>query len=300
MVKLELFINKSNKIHNNKYDYSLVDYINSQTKVKIICPEHGVFEQLPNNHTSKKYGCPICSKRQKKNNLIFICDAKIIHNNKYDYSLVDYKDSNTKVKIICPEHGVFIQTPNTHLNRKYGCPVCSKNKKMTTELFIERSNKIHNNKYDYSLVDYKNAHTKVKIICPIHGIFEQEPNSHKKSGCGKCANIIKRLKRIEEISINKFDGYQTIPSFNRKACHLFDNIMKEQNIYIQHAMNGGEYYIKELGYWLDGYDKENNIVYEFDERQHFTYGKLKQKDIDRQEEIENFLKCKFIRIKKTT
>ena len=229
--------------------------------------------------------------------MLFRSDAMIIHNNFYDYSLVVYIDSNTKVKIICPIHGVFEQRPNQHLNRKCGCPKCSKNKKLTNEEFNKIYSIIHNNFYDYSLVDYKNAHTKVEINCPIHGIFEQTPNSHKKSGCPECAKIVKRLKRIKEISKNKFDGYQVIPSFNRDACKIFDEIMLKDNIHIQHAMNGGEYYIEKLGYWLDGYDKINNVVYEFDERQHFVKGKLKEKDINRQKEIENFLKCSFIRIK---
>ena len=61
-------------------------------------------------------------------------------------------------------------------------------------------------------------------------------------------------------------------------------------------MNGGEYYIEELGYWLDGYDKENNIAYEFDEKYHETQ-KQKEKDIIRQNDIEQYLKCSFIRIK---
>ncbi len=61
-------------------------------------------------------------------------------------------------------------------------------------------------------------------------------------------------------------------------------------------MNGGEFHIKELGYWVDGYDKNNNIVYEYDEKSHFVNGELKQKDVNRQEEIVNFLGCEFIRI----
>lgn len=69
---------------------------------------------------------------------------------------------------------------------------------------------------------------------------------------------------------------------------------------IQHAMNGGEYHIKDLGYWLDGYDKENNIVYEFDESYHFNFdGELKEKDKIRQQEIEKYLNCEFVRIKET-
>ena len=73
-------------------------------------------------------------------------------------------------------------------------------------------------------------------------------------------------------------------------------MMIENNIYIQHARNGGEYHIKELGYWVDGYDKINNVVYEFDEKYHSSK-KQQEKDKTRQQEIEYFLKCKFIRIK---
>lgn len=66
----------------------------------------------------------------------------------------------------------------------------------------------------------------------------------------------------------------------------------------QHAENGGEYHIKKLGYWVDGYDKEKNIVIEIDEKHHFNSdGTYKKRDIVRQKEIKDFLNCKFIRIK---
>jgi len=108
-----------------------------------------------------------------------------------------------------------------------------------------------------------------------------------------------RLKAIEKANERLDNGYQIVPNFNKTSCELFDRIMVEKNIHIQHAMNGGEYYIKELGYWVDGYDEENNIVYEYDEEHHFDKnGNLQEKDIIRQQEIENLLKCKFIRIKK--
>lgn len=87
------------------------------------------------------------------------------------------------------------------------------------------------------------------------------------------------------------------PSFNRRGCEVFDIIMERENVNIQHALNGGEFFIKELGYWVDGYDAENNVVYEYDEKFHFRYGELKEEDVRRQKEIEELLKCKFIRIK---
>jgi hypothetical protein len=178
------FIYKANKIHKNKYDYSLVKYSDSKNKVKIICPEHGEFEQRPNDHIQGK-GCILCAGIKKKNKYEFIKEAIMIHDNKFNYELVYYKDNRTKVKIICLEHGVFEQIPYDHL-KGLGCAICGNVKRLTTDEFVKRAKKIHN-QYDYSLVDYKNMHTKVKITCLKHGIFKQTPHNHLKfAGCPKC------------------------------------------------------------------------------------------------------------------
>jgi hypothetical protein len=187
-IETKKFIEKSIKIHGDKYDYFLVNYKNNKTKVKIICPIHGVFEQTPNKHLSK-HGCSKCNKKYKPTTKEFIEKSIKIHGDKYDYSLVNYKNNKTKVKIICPIHGVFEQTPSNHINMGQKCPKCSKNVP-TTKDFVEKSIKIHGDKYDYSLVNYKNSKTKVKIICPIHGVFEQTPYAHvdKKQSCPICYN----------------------------------------------------------------------------------------------------------------
>jgi hypothetical protein len=108
-----------------------------------------------------------------------------------------------------------------------------------------------------------------------------------------------RLKMIERIDSNlQIFGKNIVPFFNVKGCEFFDKLMIEKNCHIKHALNGGEYFIKDLGYWVDGYDEENNIVYEWDERHHYdVYGNLLEKDVIRQKEIEDYLKCRFIRIK---
>ncbi len=189
------FIEKAKLVHGSKYDYSLTNYINNKTKVKIICPIHGVFEQIAGDHLNN-HGCPICGeknslKNRTKTTKQFIEKAKLVHNNFYDYSLTNYTNAYTKVKIICPIHDMFEQKPSDHLSG-CGCPTCGeknsiKNRTKTTKQFIEEANKIHNNFYDYSLVDYKRTKTKVKIICPIHGIFTQTPFAHlSKQGCPKC------------------------------------------------------------------------------------------------------------------
>jgi hypothetical protein len=298
----EQFINESKKIHYDKYNYSMVDYVNNYTKVNIICHIHGVFKQTPKHHL--KYGCKKCAddklKIRKKDLKLFINQSNKKHNNKFDYSLVDYKNNYTKVSIICPIHGVFKQTPNNHL--KESCFKCAHekiNKINTLDIknFIEDSNKKHHNKYDYSLVCYKHGNIKIDIICHIHGVFKQTPNAHKKGqGCQKCGIIKNRLHYIEKLKNRLNKGEQISPNFNSQACSFFDDLSEKNNVFIQHAMNGGEYRIKELGYWLDGYDLKNNVVYEWDESSHFFKGKLREKDLIRQIEIEKFLKCKFIRI----
>ena len=116
------FINKAKEIHKDRYDYTETKYINANTKVKIICDKHGIFEVLPNNHY--KQNCPKCYNDDRcLTNNEFIEKANKRHDNKYEYSNVEYTSSKDKVNIICNEHGVFNQTPNDHINGK-GCPKC--------------------------------------------------------------------------------------------------------------------------------------------------------------------------------
>ena len=199
--KNEIFIEKAKKVHGDKYDYSKVNYIDSKTKVCIICPEHGEFWQTPSSHLSKR-GCPFCANNIKYTNEKFIEKASAIHHNRYDYSKTKYVNDNTKVCIICPEHGEFWQTPHVHL-KGHGCAECVNKLKLDKDGFRKKSIKIHNNKYDYSKVNYINNSTKVCIICPEHGEFWQTPHSHMRGqGCPKCANKVKSL-RLKH-SINDF------------------------------------------------------------------------------------------------
>jgi len=205
----KIFIEKSIQTHNDFYDYSLVEYKNSHTKVKIICPVHGVFEQSATKHLSG-HGCRKCGvikmwDKRKIGNIDFIDKCNLVHKYKYDYSLVEYVNAKSKVIIICPIHGIFEQTPNSHLMGK-GCSKCSKNRVLTNDLIIKKANKKHKNFYDYSLINYVDKKTKIEIICPIHGIFEQTAYSHIGGcGCPKCHNE-KHKKNIDKqrLGIDKF------------------------------------------------------------------------------------------------
>lgn len=141
---IEYFISKAKQIHGDKYDYSKVKYKNILKKVCIICPKHGEFWQTPDNHLHG-HGCRKClfeklTNINKSNKEEFIEKAKQIHGDKYDYSKVEYKNCDTNVKIVCPTHGEFEQTPYNHLHSS-GCPHC-KNWKLEEEIskFLENNN----------------------------------------------------------------------------------------------------------------------------------------------------------------
>lgn len=189
------FIEKSRKIHGDKFDYSKVEYNGSHSKVCIICKEHGEFYQTPTNHLSG-YGCLKCTWKYKRGKYrlttleTFLTQAKEIHGNKYDYSKVDWKNTRTPITIICAIHGEFTQVPQNHIRLKCGCRKCGRigiNKKFDTEYFLKYAELKHGDKYDYSNVECSYATDKVKIICPIHGKFKQTAHLHLKGhGCPKC------------------------------------------------------------------------------------------------------------------
>lgn len=262
-IKTQNFIKKAKHVHGDKYDYSLVNYVNSISKVKIICPIHGVFEQRPAKHLNNKRGCQICGGSKKMTTSEFINKAKYTHNDKYDYSLSDYKNNSIKVKIICPVHGIFEQSPNNHISKKHGCPLCSNNKKLTTNIFIDRCKKIHNNKYDYSLSKYVNAHSKIKIICPVHGVFEQTPNSHYQNiGCSKCKRS-KGEEQIETILLKNKIKYITQKRFKNctdKKQLPFDFYLTDYNLCIEY--DGKQHFNLLNNFW--GGEKTLNMIKKHD------------------------------------
>jgi len=189
--------------YGDKYDYSKVQYKTYSTEVKIICPvdNHGEFFVKPKMHMIGSE-CPKCYKRKSNKKLSkkeFIERSNIVHNYKYDYSKVNYKNVRTEVIITCNKldnnlvpHGEFLQLPQNHL-RNFGCPKCFlENNTLTQDEAISKLRKKFPN-YDYSLVKYINNSSKIKIICPEHGEFETTYGNFINSrGCNKCSGFYKR------------------------------------------------------------------------------------------------------------
>ena len=235
------FIEKARKVHLDTYDYSNVDYKNSYTKIRIICKKHGEFLQTPNDHTSKKKGCPICVINHTLSKEEFIEKSTKKHGNKYDYSKVNYINTKIPVIIICKDHGEFLQRPSNHYSNS-GCKKCSNKYNYLSNEFIIKAKEIHGNKYDYSKVNYINTNTKIIIICKKHGEFLQLPRNHIiNRGCSKCfhkteGKLYDTIKQIYPSLISQFKQ-----DWCKNINHLpFDFCIPEDKIIIE--LDGAQHF----------------------------------------------------------
>lgn len=251
------FINKAKKIHNNEYSYDKVTYINSSTKVCITCKKHGDFWMTPSAHLNGQK-CPKCQgKGLNTSEIIELC--KEVHGEKYDYSKVIFTKMHDKVPIICPKHGIFMQSMSKHISKKQGCPICaieerSEKKRSNSDELIKKANIIHNNKYDYSKVSFNNINDKVEIICKKHGSFFQRFYDHIHGvGCPACIHIksngeIEIFDFIKNYFPDAISGDKTI--LKGKELDIF---IPSKNIAIEY--NGlrwhSEFYGKDKNYHLN-------------------------------------------------
>lgn len=310
------FIELAKQKHGNKYDYKFTTYIGATKPIDIVCPKHGKQTITACVHL-KFTGCPQCSLEAMRKNKTMQADEYIkraaeVHGNEYDYSMLEdfisTHSANDKIPIVCKKHGVFYQDRANHLHG-HKCPKCRHEKMfITTEEFIRRSNIVHNYKYDYSKSVYVRNDIKVKIICPIHGEFEQIPVSHKHmdgDNCPKCSGKYQMTTEefkdvIHSIYGDRYDTSKTvytrkdgkciigcpvhgfvknsIESLRRGAgCNLCNSSTGE-NLVSAYLDKVGikyerEYCVNNFGdknrYRYDFYLPALNIVIEFHGRQHY-------------------------------
>ena len=236
----EIFIEKSKSRHGDKYDYSKVpNTFDTRDKVSIICNFcKNEFECSAYYHYQKySYSCPECKRSNKFTETI--SEFIKIHNNKYSYpqSYKYFKNMKSLIPIECPEHGEFKQLVHNHKQGK-GCFKCI-DKSKDLQYFLEKSEIIHSDYYNYSKVNFKNMRSKVSIICPEHGEFKQNPSNHiQGKGCFRCnqshgERIITNLlisNNVEYISEKKFENLVSDSDVNLR----FDFYIPSKNIVIEY------------------------------------------------------------------
>lgn len=236
------FLIRCEEVHGDKFDYSLVtEYKNHNTKVKVICKKHGEFLISSKKHLIGQ-GCSECKKLGLDG---FIEKAKEKWGDRYDYSLIKYKNNKEKVNIICKKHGVFKQRVTDHFNTEHGCPECALSEvRVSINDFIKRSNNIHNNKYDYSKVEFKTNKDYIIITCSKHGEFRQKMESHmnKGQGCPICKES-RGEKEIRKYLIDekiKFKSQKKFDDCIYKDKLIFDFYLPDSNTSIEY--NGKQHY----------------------------------------------------------
>lgn len=229
-------IERLNKIHNSKYDYSKTNFKGTLNHINVVCPIHGEFSILLKSHINGA-GCQKCGLYKAT---VDKCKKGLHFKNKYKNIdiLIDDNSVYTTTDIVsinCKIHGLYKKRISLI---HQGCPKCNKEKKVKEKenRFIECSSLVHNNKYNYSEVSYTNNRNRVDIICPTHGKFKQTPNNHKdqKAGCPVCGN---GNTSIAEKEIFDFLSNFVICELNKKD--LLKN--KEIDIYIPELNIGIEY-----------------------------------------------------------
>jgi hypothetical protein len=245
----EEFIRRAIGVHGNKFDYKNTVYNKLDEKVSILCPNHGVFYQNAADHLNGN-GCSKCSGNKKLNISNFISNAKKIHGNKYDYSMVYYVNNKTKIKIKCNIHGIFEQQPNNHISGQ-GCPYCKNemvsynNTKTKNQILNELQNIFEGKEYMFNLDNYMNNKSHIELICPIHGGSTKTLQSLKKGfGCVDCLGYQSKGER-EIGEWLKQHNIEYIPQAKFKGCKLdrelkFDFYIPKHNMCIEY--NGKQHY----------------------------------------------------------
>ncbi len=249
----EEFIRRSELKHGKgRYDYGQVEYKKSKDEVEIGCLRHGYFFQRANSHLSGR-GCRVCkgeriSETKRKTLEDFISRARHVHGDRYDYCRSRYSGSKSRLLVVCETHGPFGQTPSDHLSGK-GCVQCKndatgKRLRKSFGWFVDRAREIHGNRFTYSADDYSTTRQKVKITCQKHGLFCARVNDHLNgSGCPACNE-----SRGERAVARVLEGLGVRHERGKRFRDCRDKNMLP------------------FDFWLPDH---NNLLIEFDGRQHF-------------------------------
>lgn len=203
------WIDEAVRVWGAKYDYSLANFVNTKTKLTVICPSHGPWDISPDNHLRGKRGCPACGRERLKSSLTkpfasFINEARRIHGDRYSYDESTYAGARQKLRISCTTHGIYLQSPEVHL-RGRGCPKCSDQNRLETQRLVSVKNvigliaKLSDGRVSIVSSTFSSINRTASFECQVHGPYRRLVNTalHSKHPCLKCSNSL-LLSRITD------------------------------------------------------------------------------------------------------
>lgn len=217
---LTRFLIRTNEIHGPKFDYSQVreEHIQNQNSHIPVHCNICEYDWNPSIASHLQHGCPNCAHNAPLTLATFLAKAKEIHEDKCDYSRVTEEHihgKNSCIPIHCNTCGYdWNSTIDNHLNSKHGCPNCAGNIPLTYNIFIYEAQKIHGNRYDYSLInptDHISSNSYVTLICincKLSWSVRVSNHIHGRCGCPNCNKSKGQqfvLDILQEIGITRID-----------------------------------------------------------------------------------------------
>ncbi len=250
----ERFVEQARAKHGDRFDYSTSQWLGFVKPISLVCRKHGPCMTTPKAHLANPSGgCAKCRQQLLHCALSlgteeFIRRAREVHGDRYDYHLVQYKDTSDPVVIVCREHGPFRMKPCRHLSGR-GCKKCAfhrigHERQLPFWDFVERVMEVHGvNRYQYELKDFVNMHSKISIECPKHGKFLQTVASHLRgSGCPRCVQSAgeQRLRETLQMLDVEFVEQAKFPDCRDRYPLRFDFFVPDQRLLIE--FDGRQHY----------------------------------------------------------
>lgn len=248
------FLERAEAMHGHRFDYSGSRYLAFDRPMEIVCRRHGLFRATPKSHLyAKSGGCPQCradimGEAHRYTTAQFIDRARKVHGERYDYSQVDYRGLQAKVTIVCPKHGGFRMRAYRHLSGR-GCRKCAferigRHRRLSFWDFLERVIRVHGmGRYEYQLEGFVNAHSKIPIRCPQHGVFHQSAAAHLKGhGCPSCvqSNGERRVREaLQDLGV-EFREQVRFPGCRDRGTLPFDFFVPSHRLLIE--FDGHQHY----------------------------------------------------------
>lgn len=237
------------EIHNGYFTYdreSIEKAKNISDHIIAICPIHGPIDVQIESHLHG-YGCKKCSKKEKKTTESYISEAKKLWGDEYDYTPLQYINSQHYINFRCRKHGIQSVVACDHL-RGHGCPICgnerkSEWKRISHDDYVKSVIEVHSNFYSYSRTEYKGMHEDITVTCPIHGDFEIEAVYHLNGGgCPKCTVLSKGETLVRNWLVDNGIDFNPQYTINFKEQSIFGRNKIRVDFYLPNCNTIIEYH----------------------------------------------------------